>query len=177
MKRGIVPMILLAVLLTGCNSGVSQSNYDNLQSKYDGLSAKYENLQSDYEKLSTETESVQVNNETTTDGSLTETIITGWGLQTFGNAECSKVGKDIEQLIITTDNITSDNIKDYHDKLIDSIPNLISTKTYMDYKTLYIKFIDPDNKPVMEYAIYADGSDSGFMIGMSFIDYVQNITE
>ena len=50
MKKVVVILLALVIMLTGCATGVSQDEYDELEEKYEELESSYKELEADYEE-------------------------------------------------------------------------------------------------------------------------------
>ncbi len=185
MKRMLIILAVALMLLTGC--GISESEYNNLKSDYDTLKSEYDMLSNDITETNKSFKELEAENKTNKEqfneyfqkyGELyAETIgddmLGAWGTATFGNADSALVDENAVLLTVDIGTATEDNIRKAYNQLTDGFTTLALIKQ-TDSKNLYLKFVDGDGNPIVEYDFIYSGDDSNIkmMISADCMDVV-----
>lgn len=181
--------LIIGILLTGCNAGVSQNKYDNLQAKYDILKVDYDTMKVDYDKskddlsdlkalcsdLSKEKVDSAINSINTDD-----IVIEAWGTTAFGDKTIlSRIDSNTVQYTASIDNAKSGGVSKFFSKYKKYASLLKSAMDTNDTQYVYIKAVDTGLNPICELFIdLSSGTENAttdIMTNSSYNDIIEAV--
>lgn len=184
MKRVLV-ILLAALFLTGCG-GASQETYNDISEKYDELKKNNDKLKSDYDELKDEYDTIKLEYDeymAESDSDLGITLLSGWGISIFGNADCTEIDDRTVQIMAKLSDTSDMNIEIYYDRFIEELPKLATmysspvSSDYLDYDAIFIKVVSQDLQPIIEYVVYPKKNSTDFMISTQFADVLEKLVD
>lgn len=176
--------LIFTILLSGCSNSVSKEEYDNLKVNFDDLFKEYKNLQENFKMLETEKEELNILYDDVTaayeelyeKNSMKESILLGaWGKTSFGEDTIySNINETTAQFIINIGDISYDSIEEFYKKFLDSIATLTAISTIDKTYYIFIKAVDSEGLPAIEFYIdlSGEGTKSEMMLSSKYSDIV-----
>jgi len=182
MKRLLLLIFAAMITMSGCNSSVSEKEYEALQLERDTLNQKYVEIEKKYKELSDINSQLQEEKEEAENSyneylnkysdlvtkSFQSGFIGAWGKVIYGdNIQYAQFGDDAVQLNVLKERITKDSILDFYNKLMDNASTLATMTSNVDY--IYVRLLDENYAPVLEFFI--NQSDENNLLISSSIGY------
>jgi len=201
LKRVFLSILIITIMLTGCSNKISQEEYDNLQfelaeigTNYDNVKKEYDKVNLDYEDQKSDMDKLNADfNQTKEEYKALSNlyddivkryddlyeegsdslIVDAWGTTAFGDeTECKKLNKNTVQFIVKLNEVSHDSISNFYNQLTENLTNLSLVTSVDETEYVYIKAIDANGLPVMEY--FLNGAESGgdAMVSLNYYDTV-----
>lgn len=151
----------LVLCLTGCSSGVSQSEYDTLNSSYESLQKDYQELQSQYDKIKADYEA-SLNEET-------ESLISSlpgeggqaWATSCYGDDAISFVGGDTLYVAAFTDyDMSADSASKVWESFVSSMRiygyTAPTSPSMFPFKRIDVTFYAQDGNALAQFSSNCD---------------------
>lgn len=163
MKK-IILILLAVLLLTGCKSGVSQQEYDDLNNKID-------TLQSQYDELKNKSSVPMLN--------VDDKFISKWGNSTFGeDTESYRINEDTAMLIVDLGEAEKKDLEIFFSAFKANLHAFDAMDNAYEIPYLFIKAVDSSFSPVCEFFLDVSNPSnpkSEISISNSYSDIVNEV--
>lgn len=185
MRRMAIIILVLAMLSTGCSSQSKETSY-TLKNDYNKLLNEFNVLSKNYDDLKDEYDTFKLKNDDNnkvSNNDLGITLLSGWGISIFGNADCTEIDDRTVQIMAKLSDTSDMNIEIYYDRFIEELPKLATmysspvSSDYLDYDAIFIKVVSQDLQPIIEYVVYPKKNSTDFMISTQFADVLEKLVD